>query len=62
MTTHRKIKKRDNKDDPSQQKDKNKNPSEDSKPNENKKSQLSKQQINNLLKAMENAEKEVQAS
>ena len=57
----RKIKKRDNKDDPSQQKDKNKNSSEDSKPNENKKSQLSKQQINNLLKAMENAEKKVQA-
>ena len=54
-------KERDNKDDPSQQKDKNKNSSEDSKPNENKKSQLSKQQINNLLKAMENAEKKVQA-
>ena len=54
-------KERDNKDDSSQQKDKNKNPSEDSKPNENKKSQLSKQQINNLLKAMENAEKKVQA-
>ena len=33
-----------------QQKDKNQNSSEDSKPNENKKSQLSKQQINNLLK------------
>ena len=49
------------KDDPDQQKDKNKNSSEDSKPNENKKSQLSKQQINNLLKAMENAEKKVQA-
>ena len=49
------------KDDPDQQKDKNKNPSEDSKPIENKKSQLSKQQINNLLKAMENAEKKVQA-
>ena len=49
------------KDDPNQQKDKNKNSSEDSKPNENKKSQLSKQQINNLLKAMENAEKKVQA-
>ena len=49
------------KDDPDQQKDNNKNPSEDSKPNENKKSQLSKQQINNLLKAMENAEKKVQA-
>jgi len=44
-----------------QQKDKNQNSSEDSKPNENKKSQLSKQQINNLLKAMENAEKKVQA-
>jgi len=54
-------KERDNNDDPSQQKDKNKNSSEDSKPNENKKSQLSKQQINNLLKAMENAEKKVQA-
>ena len=54
-------KEKDNKDDPSQQKDKNKNSSEDSKPNENKKSQLSKQQINNLLKAMENAEKKVQA-
>ena len=49
------------KDDPDQQKDKNKDSSEDSKPNENKKSQLSKQQINNLLKAMENAEKKVQA-
>ena len=49
------------KDDPDQQKDKNKNSSEDSKPNENKKSQLSKQQIHNLLKAMENAEKKVQA-
>ncbi len=49
------------KDDQDQQKDKNKNSSEDSKPNENKKSQLSKQQINNLLKAMENAEKKVQA-
>ena len=49
------------KDDPDQQNDKNKNSSEDSKPNENKKSQLSKQQINNLLKAMENAEKKVQA-
>ena len=49
------------KDDPDQQKDKNKNSTEDSKPNENKKSQLSKQQINNLLKAMENAEKKVQA-
>ena len=49
------------KNDPDQQKDKNKNSSEDSKPNENKKSQLSKQQINNLLKAMENAEKKVQA-
>ena len=49
------------KDDPDQQKDKNKNSSEDSIPNENKKSQLSKQQINNLLKAMENAEKKVQA-
>ena len=49
------------KDDPNQQKDENKNSSEDSKPNENKKSQLSKQQINNLLKAMENAEKKVQA-
>ena len=49
------------KDDPDQQKDKNKNSSEDSKPKENKKSQLSKQQINNLLKAMENAEKKVQA-
>ena len=54
-------KEKDNKDDPGQQKDKNKNSSEDSKPNENKKSQLSKQQINNLLKAMENAEKKVQA-
>ena len=54
-------KEKDNKDDPSQQNDKNKNSSEDSKPNENKKSQLSKQQINNLLKAMENAEKKVQA-
>jgi len=54
-------KEKDNKDDPDQQKDKNKNSSEDSKPNENKKSQLSKQQINNLLKAMENAEKKVQA-
>ena len=54
-------KEKDNKDDPNQQKDKNKNSSEDSKPNENKKSQLSKQQINNLLKAMENAEKKVQA-
>ncbi len=49
------------KDDQDQQKDKNKNSSEDSIPNENKKSQLSKQQINNLLKAMENAEKKVQA-
>ena len=49
------------KNDPDQQKDKNKDSSEDSKPNENKKSQLSKQQINNLLKAMENAEKKVQA-
>ena len=49
------------KDDPDQQNDKNKNSSENSKPNENKKSQLSKQQINNLLKAMENAEKKVQA-
>ena len=49
------------KDDQNQQKDKNKNSSEDSKPNENKKGQLSKQQINNLLKAMENAEKKVQA-
>ena len=49
------------KDDPDQQKDKNKDSSEDSKPNENKKSQLSKQQIKNLLKAMENAEKKVQA-
>ena len=49
------------KDDPDQQNDKNKNSSEDSKPKENKKSQLSKQQINNLLKAMENAEKKVQA-
>ena len=49
------------KDDPNQQKDKNKNSSGDSKPNENKQSQLSKQQINNLLKAMENAEKKVQA-
>ena len=54
-------KEKDNKDDPGQQKDKNKNSSENSKPNENKKSQLSKQQINNLLKAMENAEKKVQA-
>ena len=54
-------KEKDSKDDPDQQKDKNKNSSEDSKPNENKKSQLSKQQINNLLKAMENAEKKVQA-
>ena len=66
-------KEKDNKDDPNQQKDnqdkndpdrqndKNKDSSEDSKPNENKKSQLSKQQINNLLKAMENAEKKVQA-
>ena len=42
-------KEKDNKDDPNQQKDKN------------KKGQLSKQQINNLLKAMENAEKKVQA-
>lgn len=49
------------KDDQNQQKDKNKNSSEDSKPNENKKGQLSKQQIKNLLKAMENAEKKVQA-
>ena len=49
------------KDDPDQQKDKNKDSYEDSKPNENKKSQLSKQQIKNLLKAMENAEKKVQA-
>ena len=54
-------KEKDNEDDSNQQKDKNKNPSEDSKPIENKKSQLSKQQINNLLKAMENAEKKVQA-
>ena len=54
-------KEKDNKDDPGKQKDNNKNSSEDSKPNENKKSQLSKQQINNLLKAMENAEKKVQA-
>ena len=54
-------KEKDNKDDPGQQKDKNKNSSEDSKPNESNKSQLSKQQINNLLKAMENAEKKVQA-
>ena len=54
-------KEKDNKDDSGQQKDNNKNSSEDSKPNENKKSQLSKQQINNLLKAMENAEKKVQA-
>ena len=49
------------KDNQNQQKDKNKNSSEDSKPNENKKGQLSKQQIKNLLKAMENAEKKVQA-
>ena len=54
-------KEKDNKDDPGKQKDNNKNSSEDSKPNEKKKSQLSKQQINNLLKAMENAEKKVQA-
>ena len=49
------------KDDQNQQKDNNKNSSKDTKPNENKKGQLSKQQINNLLKAMENAEKKVQA-
>ena len=55
-------KEKDNKDDQQdQENDKNKNSSEDSKPKENKKSQLSKQQINNLLKAMENAEKKVQA-
>ena len=49
------------KDDQNQQKDNNKNSSKDTKPNENKNGQLSKQQINNLLKAMENAEKKVQA-
>ncbi len=49
------------KDNQNKQKDNDKNPSDDSKPKENKKSQLSKQQINNLLKAMENVEKKVQA-
>jgi hypothetical protein len=55
----------ENKDDENKDKenknDENKNKENNKKQNDNQQSKLSPQQINNLLKAMENAEKKVQA-